>query len=88
MRSSLGANSYPRNLGGGTEDTSRDVTGIPPQGFPRHLSGDNKTCGIRRLEIACLRKQSRFDLPLVERPIKVGAEARFPPLWALPSPHT
>ncbi|EKY03007.1 hypothetical protein HMPREF9134_00188 [Porphyromonas catoniae F0037] len=44
--------------------------------------------GIRRLEIACLRKRSRLDLPLVEKSIKVGAEARFPTLGVLPSPHS
>jgi len=37
MRSSLGANSYPRNLGGGTEDTFSEVTGITALGFPQYL---------------------------------------------------
>ena len=43
MCSSLGANSYPRNLGGGTEDTFSEVTGITALGFPQYLSRDNET---------------------------------------------
>lgn len=43
MRSSLGANSYPRNLRVGTEDTSLEVTGITALGFPQYLPRDNET---------------------------------------------
>ena len=43
MYSSLSANSYPRNLEGGTEDTFSEVTGITVLGFPQYLSRDNET---------------------------------------------
>ena len=56
MRSSLGANSYPRNLGGGTEDTFSEVTGITVLGFPQYLSRDNETRSTR---------SSRWDFLLV-----------------------
>lgn len=43
MHPSLRANSYPRNLEGGTEDTFSEVTGITALGFPQYLSRDNET---------------------------------------------
>ena len=42
MHPSLRADSYPRNLGGGTEDTFSEVTGITALGFPQYLSRDNE----------------------------------------------